>query len=205
MHIIIFGDSIGQGFFDTEHNGWASHLSVYLQQKTLDSQFDIYYSVFNQSISGENTTEIYERLKNEITPRLSSSKKNVILFAGGINDAKRLQPSNDLYVPLEKTKQNVQKFIHDAKKLVDEVVFVGSVRVDEALTTNYVNDSFENSDIEMYDQVVAESAREHGLVYVPLSDLIQHEHLADGLHPNAEGHRLIYERVKSELEKAGIL
>jgi len=205
MHIIIFGDSIAQGFFDTEKGGWATLLSMHLQNLTIESEYNEYFSVFNQSISGENTTEIISRFGNEIQPRISNKNKNVIIFAGGINDAKRLLPSNELYVPADVTRRNVESFISLASRMADKVFLVGLNRVNEQFTTNYNDDSFSNKDIEEYDSVIKDCADRLEVAYIPVSDLINDEHLDDGLHPNAVGHQLIFDRIKNVLEAEDLL
>ena len=205
MHIIIFGDSIGQGFFDTKQGGWATLLSMCLQRETIESDYERYNSVFNLSISGENTTEITSRLKPELPARLSSKKKNILIFAAGINDAKRLLPSNELYVPIEVTKENIERFVQHAQQSVDQIFIIGLTRVDERYTTEYNADAFLNKDIEEYDQMIKAFADDNQIVYIPTADLISEDCLEDGLHPNAKGHRLIFERVKETLEEADLL
>lgn len=205
MHIIVFGDSIAQGFFDTETGGWVTLLSSFLQKKTIDSDFETYSAVFNQSISGESTVEITSRFKNEINSRLESDDKNVIIFAGGINDAKRLLPSKELYVSVEETVSSVRNFIEMAKEITPHVYAVGSIRVNEEITTQFENDTFQNADIEEYDQAIEKCVGECGVKFIPMSDLLKLEHLVDGLHPNAEGHRQIFKRVKEALEAEGVL
>lgn len=53
-----------------------------------------------------------------------------------------------------------------------------------------------------------ELAPENSCVYIQTEDLFfnrEEELLTDGLHPNATGHQLIFERLKSSLEKEGII
>ena len=57
----------------------------------------------------------------------------------------------------------------------------------------------------MYDKMLQEIASREKLLFIPQHDVLGPEHQLDGDHPNAEGHRLLFERVKEHLEKAGII
>lgn len=205
MHLIIFGDSIGQGFFDLEKGGWVSLLSMYLQQKTVSSDYTLFNSVFNQSVSGENSTEIVSRIESELPARLSSKKKNILILAAGINNVRKPTIEADCEVSLEQTKTDLLRVKQIALENNMTVVVVGLTKVDEKLTAPVRGGNFLNSDIEKYDQVLRDTVGAEDLCFVSLFELLQPEHLMDGLHPNASGHQIIFEQVKNTLVKAGIL
>ncbi len=55
--------------------------------------------------------------------------------------------------------------------------------------------------IEQYDDSIEQLCRKQEVLYVPLWDKIRTELLTDGLHPNSEGHRKIFEMVRDFLEE----
>ncbi len=91
------------------------------------------------------------------------------------------------------------------------MVLVGLPGLDESRLTPipwFSDYAHLQKDRDGYDAALAELAEEHSCTYVKTVDLFsdkKDELLIDGLHPTAEGHRLIFERVKSELEQVGVL
>ncbi|MBI4253127.1 hypothetical protein HY623_03065 [Candidatus Uhrbacteria bacterium] len=45
---------------------------------------------------------------------------------------------------------------------------------------------------------------EKNIPYISLDGVLTLDDLPDGLHPNAEGHRKMFEKIKSEIEKTGL-
>ena len=71
MNIFVFGDSITQGFFDTENGGWCSQLSNYVMKKVVESNFELEGMVFNLGVSGDTTKKLLDRFSLEIGVRCS--------------------------------------------------------------------------------------------------------------------------------------
>lgn len=83
---------------------------------------------------------------------------------------------------------------------------MGLTRVNEAAPRSQ-NTRFVNSEIDKYDSVIKDLSGRHSLIYIPMSNIfLEHQELlVDSVHPNAEGHKLMFERVREHLEKAGII
>jgi lysophospholipase L1-like esterase len=56
-----------------------------------------------------------------------------------------------------------------------------------------------NKNVECYNSVLKEVSKNNKCFFVDLSGLFDNEDMEDGLHPNASGHKKIFERVKCYL------
>ena len=208
MRILVFGDSIVRGSFDTECGGWVNRLSAIYNQKSIDE--DKYCNTFNLGISGETATELLGRMLTETSLRLVGNKgETVIIIQSGINDSKYFIEEDQNLTYLGDFKQFYKDIIKEAQKHTEHVFCVGLTRVDES-KTNPIPPSnriaFRNKDIEDYETVVKGVAREFEATYVDVSDAVLSTSLCpDGIHPNSEGHQLIFERIKKVLEDENVL
>lgn len=148
MRIIIFGDSITQGFWDTEHGGWANRLHINEMRRGVESAF-------------------------------------------------------------ENSKMQYAEIIQKAK-MVGPVALVGIAPIDETkldpipwhLTHSYLEESRR-----VFDEAVQQLAAEYGCIYIAMGDVFGDDvagKTVDGIHPNAEGHRLMFERIRGALSEAGL-
>lgn len=209
MRILVFGDSITQGFDDTEKGGWVNRLFVDLSAREGGQDRDDFHYVFNLGISGDTTTALLRRIESEIMPRLGDDPALIILDIGG-NDACRNLKTNECEVPLETFSDNYQKILEVAQKY-GKVVCLGLHDSDEAALNPIPWEptfGLLDKDKDLYDETIKTLANEHDALYISMADILSSNFAVttyDGDHPSAEGHRLIYERVKSELLVNGIL
>src|SRR5688500_14737658 len=90
MRVLVFGDSITQGFYDT-HGGWVQRLANEYHSKTLQSMLDgedLDRQIFNLGVSGDTSHEVLKRIENEIQVRQWRDDPMVTVIAAGINDAR---------------------------------------------------------------------------------------------------------------------
>ena len=198
--VCVFGDSISRGYHDKEIGGWVNRLRIYFDNS--EQYKDI--SVYDLSISGDSTVETLKRFDAECSVR----NPDVIIFAIGINDSRMSDTTNDHWDPVDKFKNNLKELATRAKKHSDKVVFVGPNKVEESKTTPIPWDTTENylnEYVEEYDSLIQQIADDAEVMYIRMYDLLKDSDLYDGLHPNAEGHRKMFEKVKSELEQSGYI
>ena len=71
---------------------------------------------------------------------------------------------------------------------------------DESKTTPvpWIPIYYTNENIEKYSKIMEDVCRENSIPFLDIG-LLNNDDFDDGLHPNAEGHRKIYEKVKSFL------
>jgi len=196
--ILVFGDSIAWGAFDTEKGGWVERLKIHF----LNNYGQKGIGVYNLAVSGANTDHIRRHLRADVNKITDiESEDMIVVFSIGSNDPAYINTREKVFVRPDKFKENITSLITLSKKLAKRTVFTGLMKVDEKMTKPWDEDLYwENSDIEEYNQIIIDQCRQNKIGFIPLIDLITVDDLADGLHPNSEGHRKIFERVKVELE-----
>ncbi len=194
--ICILGDSITQGYYDFEKSGWISRLISCLWGKDID------YSVFNLGVSGDTSFDLIKRLEGEFKVR----KGKIVIINIGVNDAGTENGKNR--TEPEIFKNNLKIILEISKKFTNEIIFTGILDVDEKLVTPVSWDEnlcYYNKEIKKYDEVIQNFCQESQLIFIPMQGLLGKEELFDGLHPNAEGHEKIFQRIKNCLEENKII
>jgi lysophospholipase L1-like esterase len=191
--ICIFGDSITWGAWDSEMGGWVNRLKKYLEKDE-----KCHFEVYNLGVSGDNSDRLLKRFFNENEAR----NPDIIIIAIGINDSQYIKSKNDQRVPLNIFESNLLEIINQARKFTKEIIFVGPTNVDEAKTLPIpwnTDRNYSHKNISLYDGKIKEICEKNKLLFVEMMDLLDNNDLEDGLHPNAEGHEKIYQRVKDYL------
>jgi lysophospholipase L1-like esterase len=191
--ICIFGDSTAWGAWDMEKGGWVNRLWLDVGERDED-----YVEIYNLSISGGTSDTILERFENEARVRGADA----LIFQTGGNDASYERKSGDFMVQPEKFKENIAEIIRHAKKLTDNIIFMDLKNCDESKTmpVPWIDICYTNENIQKYSILMEEACKEAGVLFLDAGTLDATD-FADGLHPNADGHRKIFERVKDFLAK----
>lgn len=109
MHILIFGDSITQGYDDYVAGGWVNRLFIDVSAREDKTSSD-YISVFNLGIDGNTTKDLLLRVESEIEQRKDSDKLVIIFDIGG-NDAARRKNGDRNTVSHKEFTKNYQTLI----------------------------------------------------------------------------------------------
>lgn len=191
--ICIFGDSTAWGAWDMEKGGWVNRLWLFIGKRDED-----YVEIYNQSISGGTTETILERFEKEAEMRGADA----LVFQTGGNDASYYLETGEFMVITEKFKQNIQEIITRAKKITNNVVFMDLKNCDESKTVPvpWIDICYKNENIQKYAKIMEEVCRDNGVLFMDI-DLLDNSDFEDGLHPNAKGHRKIFEQVKNFMIK----
>jgi acyl-CoA thioesterase-1 len=140
------------------------------------------YRVVNLGVSGDTTTDGVERL-----PSVLALKPAIVILEFGGNDGLRGQP-------VEAAKQNLAQMIEALRPGGARVVLAGMT-----LPRNYGPDY-----IGSFDRMYVELAKQYGLVRIPfilegvggVASLTQ----PDGIHPTAEGARIVARNAMKYLQ-----
>lgn len=208
MRVLVFGASITQGYWDTE-GGWVNRLRRHydeLSVKDLHHQ-DRYPNIFNLGISADTSEDILARFDIEAGARLRTGRDGAIIFANGTNDAR--QDGNQPWAGTGTYQKNMQTLIDKAKSLTDRIMLVGMAPCEEDKTTPvfWRDITYTNDRIQRVDNVMKQLAKDNQLAYVEIFEPLLakmkagEELFADGLHPNNQGHELIYQTVRPQLDK----
>ncbi len=211
MRIIVFGDSIAYGAWDPE-GGWVARLRRFLDKKLMQvgkSETIVY----NSSISGDTTDEILERLSTELKTRMATEKgrENYVIIAIGGNDAAYMHEKKDNWVNADKFRNNIVTVINEIRKAGAKPMCIGITPVDQEKVDPCpwaTEISYKNNETRKYESIIQEVCEKEGVPFLPIVDSLGENYkelLYDGVHPNAEGHQKIYERVKGFLTANGVI
>jgi len=197
--IFIFGDSIAYGAWDSK-GGWAGRLRSHLDQKEPKKHY-----VYNLSIPTDETSdEVLTRIDNELGVRQGSKKENVILIAIGVNDSEVMLEKNEQKTPVDKFKSNISEMINVSKNYAGKIILVGVLPFNQDVLDPIPwvpQRAYRKDKAEEYDKNIKQLCEENSVHYIYMYDLDIIDTLDDGIHPNDDGHALIFKRIKRYLEE----
>ncbi|MEA2064834.1 MAG: GDSL-type esterase/lipase family protein [Patescibacteria group bacterium] len=202
--ICVFGDSIAWGANDFDSGGWVDKFKVYFFKT---GQFN---EVFNLANPGDNTSMLLKRMENECASRMKLENKNVnvVIIQIGINDSLSYKNSKK-HTNINDFKKNLIKLLIIIKKFTNKIVFIGLTKVKQSKTNpfcgNETGKCYNNKNIEKYDLAIKDFCEKNSLPFIEMFDLLNDEDLEDGLHPNSEGHKKMFIRVRDFLIKNKII
>lgn len=188
----IFGDSVTLAAY--VRNSWVDLLRIYLEEKYQDS----FVNVFNLGLGGNTTSEILERFEEESRARMPTS----IIFAVGVNDSAYRKFVSRPIVEEKTFKSNLERLIVLAAKFSRDVTFVGPVLGDDSILKPSPGEEesdqwwYDKTRVETFDKILMEIARAKKCKFICLLDKLDSKDFPDGLHPNEQGHRKIFEIIK---------
>ncbi|KYK26976.1 hypothetical protein AYK26_04390 [Euryarchaeota archaeon SM23-78] len=201
--ILVFGDSIAFGDCDNK-GGWVQRLRECLYK------YDV--SVYNLSISGDTTDGVLERFDFETKQRLNTEKELLILFAIGINDSRMDHSKKDQSVNLKDFKTNLKEIIRLARKHASKIVFIGLTPVDESKTTPIPwieGIDYNNNYVKEYNDSIKTICDKEKIPFIDIYEEFRKQDykalLEGGLHPNSEGHELMFQIIKEFLVKRKLI
>ncbi len=178
--ILCFGDSLTAGYgLDDVNDAYPS-----LLQSRLDS-LGLNYAVINSGLSGETTAGGRSRIAWVL-----NQKVDVFLLELGANDGLR-------GVPLTETRENLQAIIDAVRKKNPETtIILAGMQLPPNMGPEYITE---------FKAIFPDLAEKNTLELIPflLKDVggIQELNQADGIHPTAEGHKILANNVWAILQK----
>lgn len=167
----IFGDSVTQAAY--VRDSWVNLLKTYLEDK-YQSDF---VNVFNLGVGGNTTNDILKRFDEESSARTPTS----IIFAVGINDSSLHLVEKNIF------ESNLKRLCDMATKFSTDITFIGPV-----LSV----DSYDRKRAEDYNNILKTVVCSRNFKFIQLLDKLNPEDFQDGLHPNEQGHRKMFEIIK---------
>lgn len=192
MKICIWGDSITWGKNDYEKGGWVERLKLHYMKTSI--------KVYNLGISGNNTDDLLRRFETEA----KEQKPEIIIFAIGINDSSYFKVKNINRVSIEKFENNLEELLNIAQKIADKIVFVGLTKVDEIKTMPIPWNTevyYDNKNVSKYDEIIKSFCEKNKIKYINMKEVLTKDDLQDGLHPNPQGHKKMFQVISKELDK----
>jgi acyl-CoA thioesterase-1 len=175
--IVAFGDSLTAGFGLTENESYP----YLLQQRLKTDGFD--YEVVNAGVSGDTSLGGLER----IDWVLDTGNVKVLILELGANDLLR-------GVPVAKMKTNLDEIIKKAQAKNISVLLCGML-APPTMGSDYQRD---------FNAAFPDLAGSHKVIFLPfvLDNVALKKELnqADGIHPNADGEKIMTDNVYKELK-----
>ena len=200
MRVIVFGDSITQGYWDTE-GGWVDKLRKHYDELQVQNFDKDQPTVFNLGISADTSREILARAETEVAARTWHNSLPIVIVQ---NDS--CSDGMAVAVPLDEYTDNLVAIIEKIKPISTKIIFVGLSACDEAKTTPVAWGEYyyTNQNIKTYENQMRRVAAEHEVAFIPvfekfLGAIKLDELLADGLHPNNKGHQVIFDILQPKL------
>ena len=170
--ILIYGDSLSAAYGLPQQSGWPVLLKNKLQSEGYR------YDIVNASISGETTSGGLSRLKKT----LEVTQPAIIILELGANDGLR-------GLPLNAMSKNLSSMIEQMQKTKAPILLAG-MKIPPNYGPQYTQ-GFNSS----YQQL----SKNYNLSLIPflLDNVAAQPHLLmqDGLHPNAEGQRIMLQTI----------
>ena len=176
--ILVFGDSLSDGFMLKRSEAYPALIAKKVRAAGLN------FLVTNASASGGTTAGGLERLPAHLKHRI-----DILIVELGINDAFR-------GLPVDQIQNNLQQIIDRVKARNPNVrVMIAGMRLPGNAADDYVS---------AFGKMFADLAAKNGAALVPylLEGVAGNPslNLADGIHPNAAGQKLLAENVWRVLE-----
>jgi len=191
----LLGDSIGQGYFADNNDGWfVKYINILSKAEPKK------YSYQNMAVDGERVTDVYHRLYNEAMTKWV----DVLFIAIGANDTIRWDsPENPMDISEGLREEMWRKILPAAKNNIEKVFIVSVLPVDEtkfpALGWDDKKFYHLNSDIKKYNEFLERLCQEYKIPFIDLTELWQaqdlNEVLFDTSHPNDKGHQIIADEI----------
>lgn len=200
MRVLVFGDSIVYGAWDSE-GGWVDRLKREAHKQTVESEGANKLQIINLGIGSDSSTRILKRMPAEIEARYSASWPLMFIIAFGINDERSI--NGTVETPIEQFESNIKDIIAIAKQYTDKILFLGIPPSGEPIV-DFKGQEYSDDRIKQYDQHLQTIVEEAGIRFVPIRAAFEQAGMGmlysyDTLHPNDKGHELIAGQVKLHL------
>ncbi|MBX4188585.1 hypothetical protein KW792_00615 [Candidatus Saccharibacteria bacterium] len=207
MRVLVFGASITQGFYDTK-GGWVGRMWTHYTKNIIDEPNARDITIFNLGIAGDGSDRLLKRFKNEVDDRKFPGEEFAFIFAIGTNNSWVRTNGEPVSTP-EKYVADLQALLKQAREYSSKIMFVGIAPCDEDRAHPVPwnkNIFFTNERMKSFDEALKTLCEKEQVSYVPifnrLKDRMDKEDIYhDGLHPNDEGHQLIFEMVRPALDE----
>lgn len=176
--LVVLGDSITEGYGVSKDAAYPA----LLEKKLKDAKKD--WSVINSGVSGSTTASGPSRMK-----WLFKTKPDAVLLVLGANDGLR-------GLKVEASEKN----------LADAIEYAQSQKVRVILGGLYMPPNYGKDYTDKFKKMYSDLAKKYKLTFIPfILDKVGGDpkyNLADGIHPNEEGHKIIADTIFNVLKGA---
>ncbi|MBI2592328.1 hypothetical protein HYW36_02510 [Candidatus Saccharibacteria bacterium] len=209
MRVLVFGASTTQGYWDTE-GGWVTRLRRYYDEKQVKLQAagnvnEGQPAIFNLGISADMSSDVLKRFEPETVARQRGELAFIFCVGGNDSAIENSKPR----ATTEDYKSNIETLIKKARQFSDKIMVIGLNPVDETRTTPvfWADVHYTNEGMKSNNNTLMEVCKKENIPYVSIFEDMEkrfkagEEMFVDGLHPNNEGHELIFQLVQPALDQ----
>ncbi len=211
LQIYVFGASIVYGAWDSE-GGWVTRLRKHLDATNIHLPSSLRPQVFNLGVSAQTSNQLLARIEAEFKARYRDDADHRVLISIGANDCAFMTHSNSFVVSQEAYEQNLVQMIQVLQAFSPKTMLLTLLPVNEQITEkpNHKGRIRKNEFIEQYNDRTKKVAKQYGLEMIDIYTHFIEQKYADlltddGVHPNDQGHEVLYGLVKNKLEQKGEL
>ena len=206
----IFGASIGYGVGGTK-GGWAGLLKMHIHNQLYGKNgISEKAEVYNFAKPGAQISFVLNNFKTQLDQFKRSNRITVFLLVG-LNDVKSTGCPDNYLSSEEKFKEEYSELFSRMSSEFGEINVLGYCHVDESKLNPKVSpfdgskSYFNNKRIGEFNGYLKEICSKFDKVkFISMDNIsknwVEECLFEDGLHPNDLGHKLIFERIKSELD-----
>lgn len=198
FRVCFVGDSYVNGTGDPEALGWRGRVC----RAAWDAGRPITH--YDLGVRGDTTDLIAARWRSECAARLSDDVDGRLVFSFGLNDAAEVAGAG-VRVPLERSVANARAIVGEAMAW-RPTLWIGPPPANEPMSpmrpTPNLTVSFDQGRIDALNAAYAAVAAELGAPYLDLTTplrgdprYVASQTAGDGLHPGADGYRMIADLV----------
>ena len=197
--LVVLGDSGVYGWGDPVEGGWCERLRRHWMELPEGPV------LYNLGVRGDGLERVAARLQPEVNRRgeLRRQVPQGVLLAVGLNDTARVgRPDGRAQLEPEAFLFGLHQLLREASALAPTLVLGLTPVLEEAMPFADVL-WYGLADVRRYERLLEEACQEADVPFLPLLDALLADPAwpawlcSDGLHLNGEGHRRVYQRVRS--------
>lgn len=189
---ILIGDSVVYGIGSYENCGWSTLFKKYIIG--MDDTKECNNFVHIAGFPGARSNDILNRIDSILDGYRYDDFKNIVILSVGVNDT---QCFNGKYrITKEDYKSNIEKIIKKVKEKDYELIILGLTKIGVEEKIEFKQNKFyDNKVVLQYDSILKEVCKNSMVKYISMYDVLQNEDFVDGLHPNENGYKKIFETL----------
>lgn len=200
LKLVAFGDSVVYGHGDPDGGGWVERL-----RRRWMHPHHAGPVLYNLGVRGDGIVQVNQRFASEFSSRgeLRNRQPDGVILSFGVNDSARLgHPQGRHFTPLDTFRGELRSLLENARQ-ASEVWFVGMVPVDENKMPFLKSFFYSHEDQHQYNAIARSTCEQLQIPYLDVWTQWLHRGEGwwrsrlsdDGLHPNVDGHKALFDAV----------
>ena len=193
---IIIGDSLTYGISDFESCGWSTMFKNYIVNKDDSKVCNNYVHI--AAFPGATSSDILDKINSILQAFMHKEFTNTVILSIGVNDTQIF--NGEFKNNIDNYKSNIEKI---AKIITDKecnLIVLGLTRIESDERFFWKpNKYYDNEVISEYDTKLEEVCNNNKIKYIPMQEVLEKNDFIDGVHPNHNGHKKIFEYIAKNI------